>query len=311
LIVRAASGWPGEGTTGWVMLALLLISLVPVGLTVLDFLAEGRAIVGTKWFNLDLSRVDLARTAAEETAVLPANLGVTGPVVSDTSPMDIVAALAEATRHDIVVIDIRDGDAWWVTRLLAFAAGAARRGAPLAIVFIGRRGDRPGQFLGWAAPAAVLDAILRDRDAYAERYARGVAIARQLALFRGVQFLPVGAVLNMDVQRYTLPPKDYSRLGDAALEQVVMDQLGQHGPEGLLESPPDRLTLARLDALFGAVLVTECVDIDAPGAAQTEAVLAARGPFVALVRDGAFVSMLRAADAERAILRQLVGRGRE
>jgi hypothetical protein len=312
LIVRAASGWPGEAATGWVVLAVLLLSLAPVALLVLDFLAERRAILGTKWFNLDLSRVDLARTASEELAVLPANLGVTGPVVSDTAPMDIMAALTAAIRHDIVVVDIRDGDAWWVTRLLAFAAGAVRRGAPEAIVFVGRRGNRPGQFLGWAPPREVLDAILREPRGYAERYERGLAIARQLTLskFLPQVVAPGGAslALHPDIQRYTVAPHDYSGLGDAAVEQVVMDQLGnQMAPGGSLEAPPDRLTLARLQELFAPVLVTESVDVEASGAVQTDAVLAARGSFIALVRDGTFVSMLRSADAQRAILRQLVG----
>ena len=61
----------GRAATGWVVLAVLLLSLAPVALLVLDFLAERRPILGTKWFNLDLSPVDLARTAAEEPAVLP------------------------------------------------------------------------------------------------------------------------------------------------------------------------------------------------------------------------------------------------
>jgi hypothetical protein len=155
----------------------------------------------------------------------------------------------------------------------------------------------------------VLDAILADREPYAERYARATAIAAQLALYRGGQFLPQGLMLDFDVQRYTQPPQDYSALGAAALEQVVMDQLAQHGVDGALEDPPDRLTLSRLGALFGAVLVTESVDVGASGAAQAEAALAAHGPFVALVREGSFVAMLRSADAERAILRQLVRQG--
>jgi hypothetical protein len=51
-------------------------------------------------------------------------------------------------------------------------------------------------------------------------------------------------------------PHDYSGLGEAAVEQVVMDQLGnQMVPGGSLEAPPDRLTLARLQELFAPVLV--------------------------------------------------------
>lgn len=182
--------------------------------------------------------------------------------------------------------------------------------APQVIVFMGRCGNRPDQFLGWARPAVVLDAILQDRDVYRERYEKAVVLARHLAFFRGTELLPPGVSLHHEVNRYTVPPHDYARLGDAALEQIVMDQLAQRGPEGALEEQPDRLTLGRLNTLFAAVLVTESVDVTWPAAPQVEAVLAAHEPFVALVRDGTFVAMLRCADAERAILAQLVAEAR-
>ncbi|MGF6227967.1 hypothetical protein QFZ27_001922 [Inquilinus ginsengisoli] len=310
--VRRASGWPSEAAIDWVVLILLIISFAPVGLRLLDFLAERRAVLGSKWFNLDLSRMDLTRAAAAGTEVLPANLGITGPVVSDTAPMDIMEALRTASRQPFVVVDIRDGDAWWVTRLIALSAGAVRRLAPEAIVFMGRRENRPDQFLGWATPAVVLEAILQDRDEYRARYEKAVALARHLVFFRGTELLPPGAILHPDVLRYTDPPHNYKELGDAALEQIVMDQLARHGgPGGPLEAQPDRLTLARLNTLFAAVLVTESVNITWTAARQVAAVLAVRAPFVASVRDGAFVSMIRCADAERAILAQLVEQARD
>ena len=139
VMVRRASGWPSEAAIDWVVLILLIISLAPVGLKLLDFLAERRAVLGSKWFNLDLSRMDLMRVSTAETEAIPANLGITGAVVSDTAPMDIMEALRKASRQPFVVVDIGDGDDWWVTRLLAFSAGAIRRLAPEAIVFIGRR----------------------------------------------------------------------------------------------------------------------------------------------------------------------------
>jgi hypothetical protein len=312
VVVRRASGWPSEAAIDWVVLILLIISLAPVGLKLLDFLAERRAVLGSKWFNLDLSRMDLMRVSTAETEVIPANLGITGAVVSDTAPMDIMEALRKASRQPFVVVDIGDGDDWWVTRLLAFSAGAVRRLAPEAIVFIGRRENRPDQFLGWATPAVVLEAILQDREEYRARYEKAVVLAHHLAFFRGTELLPPGVSLHPDVLRYTGPPHNYEELGDAALEQIVMDQLAGHGgPEGQLEARPDRLTLARLNTLFAAVLVTESVDITWTAARQVAAVLAARAPFVALVRDGAFVSMIRCADAERAILAQLVSQARD
>lgn len=306
LVLRATTGWPTEAGLDRIVPILLIVSLTPLVLAVLDFLAERRAVVGSKWFNLDLSRVDLAKTASTETAFLPANLGISGPVISDSSPMDIVAALRSLTRQPFAVINIGNGDAWWVTRLLALSAGAVRRGDPEVIVFVGRRENQPDQFLGWARPDIVLDAILGDRDAYRERYEKAVVLARHLAFFQGGDILPPGVQLHHDVHRYTMPPHNYSELGEAALEQIVMDQLGQYGPEGSLEQPPDHLTLARMNSLLGPILVTENIDIDSASSQQVQALLETRWPFVALVRKGTFVAMVRRADAERALLKQLV-----
>jgi hypothetical protein len=217
---RRATGWPGEADVSWVVLVLLIISLIPVALALLDFFAERKAILGSQWFNIDLSRGGLVLKAAAETEVLPANLGVTGPVVSDTAPMDIMKALSKATQRTCVVVDIQEGDAWWVTRLIAFSAGAVRRGAPEVIVFVGRRASHPDQFLGWATPSAVLEAILQDRDVYRERYEKAVVLARHLTFFRGTQFLPQGVSLHPEVIRYIAPM--LSRIQTRGRRQVLL-----------------------------------------------------------------------------------------
>lgn len=315
LAVRRNTGWPAEADIATVLLVVLLISLIPIGLRLLDFLAINRAVIGSKWLNLDLSRVDLNRASESTRAELvPANMGIAGPIVTDTAPMEIIDALRTASEHVVVVVDIRGGDTWWVTRLLAFAAGAVRQGAPTAIVFTGRRENRPGQFLGWAAPDAILEAILANSHAYAERYRRACAIAAQLNAFRGFELLPncsgAPVVPHADVARYAMP--DYLDLGDAVNEQIIMDQLaGAVGADVSLEVPPDLLTLSRLGELFGPVLITAGIDINWTGQRQVEAALAVAEPFVALHDDGRFVSMLRCADAQRSILGQLVTQAQE
>lgn len=117
--------------------------------------------------------------------------------------------------------------------------------------------------------------------------------------------------LHPDVQRYTFP-HEYSKLGEAALEQIVMDQLAnQLEPGGSLEDQPDKLTLARLNSLFGTVLVTKGIDVAWPAARQIETVLGSDWPFDALVRSGTFVAMLRRTDAERSLLSQLMAQERD
>ncbi|WP_102110103.1 hypothetical protein [Oceaniglobus roseus] len=307
LAIRSGTGWPDPAALNLAVLVLLLASLAPLVLCLLDFLAANRAVVGSTWFNLDLSRVAPSPApAAIETVFVPANLGQPGELVSDSAPMEIMDALRRASGQPFAIIDIADGSAWWVTRLLAFSAGAQRRGAPEAIVFTGSRGGLPGRFLGWAPPAAVLERILADRPVYRARYDGAVRIARFLDLF-GRMDVP-GLALPGEVMRYATPPTDYRDLGAAALEQIVMDRLAQIGidAEGSLEQPPDRLTLARLHALFDPVLVTESSDTGSPAAARVEALLKTPWPFLALTEDGAFRAMVRRSDAERALLAQLV-----
>jgi hypothetical protein len=48
-------------------------------------------------------------------------------------------------------VDLKDGNAWWVTRLLAVCAAAIGVGSPRVIVFVGRRENRERIFLGWSA----------------------------------------------------------------------------------------------------------------------------------------------------------------
>ena len=84
---------------------------------------------------MDLDQPDVRR----ETPGIPDNIGVSGPIVSDTSPMNIIQTLKDATRNEIVVIDLKEGEAWWVTRLLALSVGAVRAGSLSTFVFTGMK----------------------------------------------------------------------------------------------------------------------------------------------------------------------------
>lgn len=55
--------------------------------------------------------------------------------------------------------------------------------------------------------------------------------------------------LHHDVQRYL--NEAFTSLGNAVTEQILMDQLALSFPTPSLETPPDRLTLGRLNDLFG------------------------------------------------------------
>ena len=60
--------------------------------------------------------------------------------------MQIVSALETATTHQVVCLDLRSGNAWWMTRLFALCTGAVRVGSPKIVVFVGVKEKLEGAF---------------------------------------------------------------------------------------------------------------------------------------------------------------------
>jgi len=304
---RTYLDWPDDESIKLAVFIVLGMGLIPLALLLLDFAARSGVALSFKGLQIDFSRVDLTRPELTRQSLgIPDNIGVSGPIISDTTPMSIIKTLREVTSSEIVVIDLRRGEAWWVTRLLALSAGAVRAGAPTVLVFIGTRENRPRQYLGWADPKGVLESILRDKAEYRARYDKAVRIARQVVMYGQNELLPQRPdpfELHTEVGRYT-GSADYAALGEAVTEQILMDQLAKM-PDSL-EAPPDRLTLGRLADLFGHCLSTAAVDLEWPKAKQVSALLEATSRYVALVKGGRYESMIEKGDGERLLLRELL-----
>lgn len=150
---RTYLGWPDDISLKLAALIVIALGLIPLAFRLLDFPASRCAVLDIKGVKIDFSRVDLDQPEVRrETPGIPDNIGVSGPIVSDTSPMNIIQTLRDATKNEIIVIELKEGDAWWVTRLLALTAGAVRAGSPKAFVFIGMKENRSHQFLCWTEP---------------------------------------------------------------------------------------------------------------------------------------------------------------
>ena len=311
---RAYLGWPDDKSIRLAALIVVGLGLVPVAFRLLDFAASSRAVLDIKGVKIDFSKVDLARPEVKrETAGIPDNIGVPGPIVSDTTPMNIIATLEEATKNEIVVADLKEGDAWWVTRLLALAAGAVRAGSPNALVFIGKKASRDHQFLGWAEPKDVVQAILRAKDEYRRRYIKAMRIAKQVIMYGRNEFIPgqpTPIQLHSEVERYT-KSNEYADLGEAVTEQILMDQLATITGGELLEAPPDRLTLGRLNNLLEHCLHQDSIDLVLPKDKQVFRLLDATDLYVALVKEGRYDSMIKKEDGERLLLKELFSRSQE
>src|SRR5262249_7893483 len=93
----------------------------------------------------------------------------------------------------------------------------------------------------------------------------------------------------------------YGARGEAALEQILLDQLGAYR----LEDEPDPLTLGRLDTLFAHCMYRDTVDLDWPKDRQLAAFLDSSADYVAVVRHGRYEGLVKRAEIERLIVRQL------
>jgi hypothetical protein len=304
-ITRFVTRWPDRESSTVVIFIVLGLSLVPLALALLDFVSSRRAVIDIKGFKIDFSNTVLSQPEARPASFgLPDNIGISGPIISDTAPMQIIEALKQASEGEVAVIDLKDGNAWWVTRLLALGAGAMRVGSPKAMAFIGMKENLPDTYLGWAEPGVVVKAILADKPEYKKRYERARRIARQLDLF-GDEVEPSNLAYHANVDRYRMQ-SEYKQLGEAAFEQILMDQLGTIIYNGVsLENPPDRLTLGRLQQLFDHCLYMDAVDLTESNEKQVSRFLESNAPYVALLRRGKFDRMLKREVGEALILRQL------
>ncbi len=315
---RAALGWPDAASMKWVVPTVLGVGLVPIALSIIDYAASRGAVLGFKGLTIDFSRTEIRRAAVE----LPGNIGQPGPLIPDSTAMEIVATLEAATTNPIARLDIKDGSTWWVTRLFALSAGAVRAGSPRVLVFIGVRQEEEGVYLGWASPSAVLRALTAanmprgpENVTYGTVYRRAVRLAKEVAIFlkpAGEPAPPFDAkpgepgfvplVFPSELQRY-MNRSEYAQLGEAAFEQILLDQLGAFN----LENPPDRLTLGRLEELFGHCLYRDTVDLDWAKERQIAAFLESGAAYVAVVRRGRYEGLVERAEVERLIIRQLFG----
>jgi hypothetical protein len=305
-------GWPDVAATKALAPLVALTGFVPLLLCLVDYIAGSRAVLDVKGIKIDFSQAEIKRASIE----LPENIGMPGAIISDSSPMQIIAALEAVTGNQIVRLDIKSGDAWWVTRLLALSAGATRAGSPTGFVFVGIKENREGVFLGWAPPVELLGALLNDNNSrgpqnvtYGFVYRKAEWIARQLTTFVNPgeprpSVVPADPpnlpALPAEVQRYANQPM-YAQLGDAALEQVLMDQMAAYH----LEDTPDRLTLGRLEELFAHCLYRDAVELSSPKEGQVSAFLGTDAPYVAVVRNGKYEGLVERTEVERMTVRQL------
>jgi hypothetical protein len=300
--------WPTQSTAGGVVYIATLVGLTPIWLVVLDWMAARRGAVTTTWFSIDFSKGVASDTGPS--VQLETSLGRPGVPINETSVASIHTTLNDAKRSDVVRLDLETGDAWWLTRLFALAAGAVRSAAPKILVFVGvePRSGRRGAFLGWIRPDDAFRLILVERQPLREVYDRSQAIAQALRTAEATSLplvQPVAAPPGSEAAVAAAYAPRMQGLGEEVYLRVLLDQLGvfesAQNPVG-----GERVTARLLDALFADAIHRDAVDLTWDSRGQLKAFLADSGDYVAITRNSRFRRIVERDALENALLRQLV-----
>jgi hypothetical protein len=183
-VLGVAWKWPDAKYQGWVLLAIAVYSGVPVLLLIIQALASlGGTIEGPGGVKLSFSDASDQVARAVQTTTLAENLGTpSSPAEQKSGMASILRALRRARQTDVTVVDLREGDTWWESRLFILIAAAARRGRPAAIAFVSTTNLRPGAFIGWGEPQRLLDQYLSVEQALVPAYRVACASAARWAL---------------------------------------------------------------------------------------------------------------------------------
>src|SRR6266545_2509888 len=120
-LTAAYLNWPAPGSEVPLLYFSLAASAIPLFLLLLDFIATRGGVIGNKWLNVDFSKaVAEGGVTSRDSFALPDNILAEQDRLSDSGGTKMVEAMKRATASEIVYLDLKDGSAWWVTRLLAF-----------------------------------------------------------------------------------------------------------------------------------------------------------------------------------------------
>jgi hypothetical protein len=312
-ILRAISSWPSAQSETVVLIGVLLLSLLPIALALLDAIIERGAVIEYGKAKIDFSRSKEKHIAG--ITVAP-NIGVKGQPVTDSGTTQILDTLRQATSSEVVIVDLEDGQAWWETRLLVLLAGAVRHRKPDKIVFVGKDANIDRRFQGWSYAEDLLPPLVAAHPQYARSLYSAWAAARQFEMVEP-QDTPDPAAVAVPPP---IPPVWISgRLAsayawmafDAATglpnklfaEQVLQSDLGQKIETQ--QAGPRRITLSRLEELFRAVLNKDSIDLSWPPDRQLKAFLGNEAAFIAVTLRGTYAALVSHAALANEVLTSL------
>lgn len=305
-VAKAYGVWPIDyGSDTAVLAGLVVVSLLPVLLAVLDVIIERGGAIEYAGVKINFSRFP---QAGMPMFTVPANIGIPSQPVSDSSTTQILDALTRATNCEVITIDLGDGDEWWETRLLVLLTGAVRQGRPAKIVFVGKEGGVDGCLQGWGYSTKLFPYLLKAHPQYLRSYHAAQAAARQWGLVELVT--PPHAVPPPFVQpglatQYAWMAFDaQTGLPNTFLaEQLLASELGQKIES---EEGPRPISLVRLKEIFQPVLYRFEVDTAWPEERQFAEFFGSESEYVAITQKGRFLSLASRLSLLNAIVKGLV-----
>lgn len=322
-LLRLAADWPDARWEGAFILVAVLLSLVPLGLLVLEKVADSQGSVSFRGLSLEFGAAAQAAAAAvtRSTTSIPRNVTQEGADVGDSGHVEVLTVLADASRAEVVVVDLEDGHAWWDTRLLLLCAGAQLQGRPRAVVFVGTVDTVARRFVGWARPADVVAQILKASLDLRFAYETARASVRRAELtfpehappqvYPSVApALPVGAGLGPSGIPVVADQELFDRHGEFMLPQppamAFTRALGRVVHP--LEESGDvaHLTVARLCELLTPVLHTGSIDHAASDDEWVGAVVDLDSDYLAVTDAGVYRGLAPQGELTRTLLKALV-----
>jgi hypothetical protein len=295
VVLGVAAHWPDQRWQGWLMLGVVLLALTPLLLLILDRVAHAGGSVEFRGI-----KIAFAAEAAGSVVTLPPNMGIpAGVSVADSGGFQLEAAMREATKNDVLVVDLEEGAAWWETRLFALCSGARRRGQVRAIVFVATDHTVARTFQGWASPGRLVQAML-DASPELRRAADYAAVtARRLNLkYAPGSPAPAAGALPSDV---AIPAGIYPFNGTD--RKAFADEEALLTAFAPLEQQPRVVTLARLGDMFGPILHDVTIDERDPDDVWMATALSLDDDYLAVTRGQVYVGLLSRA----AVLARIVG----
>lgn len=306
VVLRATIDWPGEKSEPTVLIGILLISLLPVLLALLDAIIERGGVIKAGGVEIDFSQVPQMGVSG---FTVPINIGISGQPISDSSTTEILDALKQATACDVVIIDLEDGQAWWETRLLVLLAGAVRLKKPQKVVFVGMDSGKDRAFQGWSHPNELLPYLLQAHPLYSLSHQKAVAASRQWEIVE-----PSGAGIVPPQPPWMLPglatqhpwmafDNTTGLTNELLAEQLLASDLGATVEN---QEQPKRINLVRLEELFRPVLHKESIDEGWPNERQISEFFNSDSAYIAVTQNGKYSTLVSRLTVLNTIVKTLV-----